>query len=413
MIKKLKRRFVLLSMFLVSIVLVIFYVFTMSFIFFRVTESVQNTLKNYSSESYFSKYFKIGIPDGEIEDSNALDSNSICVVSVNEFGAISFLDAGHAYMDEGVLQSAVDSVLKTESPFGNIMRYNLFFYRTPTAFGWRIAFADSTRYFSYLKDILFEDSILFLVVLAVLLFINTRLSKMFLKPVEKAWAQQQNFIADASHELKTPLTVILANCNILQAHRNYTVEDQLQWVESTNEEAVHMKDLVDKMLYLAKSENQKRTVVFESVDITELTTRLVLQFEPVAFEQGVTLQFSPVENLRITADSTAVNQIIHILIDNAIKYAGIGGTVTLRLRSKQNGVYLETHNTGAPIPKEDLPHIFERFYRSDKVRTTGNGYGLGLAICKTLVENQKADIHVTSTEEDGTRFTVRFKRAKK
>ena len=173
-----------------------------------------------------------------------------------------------------------------------------------------------------------------------------------------------------------------------------------------------MKDLVDKMLYLAKAENMRTATVRTLVPISDLATKLILQFEPVAFEAGVTI-VSEVENgVSILADSTAVNQIIHILIDNAVKYAGLGGTVRVKLYRHKDTVYLSTLNTGAPIPPEDLPHIFERFYRSDKARTAGSGYGLGLAICKSLAEERKATVSVTSDEAHGTEFTVKFMKQK-
>ena len=112
------------------------------------------------------------------------------------------------------------------------------------------------------------------------------MARIFIRPVEKAWSQQQNFIADASHELKTPLTVILANTNILQEHKADTINNQYKWIESTQVEANHMKELVDKMLILAKSDNMKVNNMFSDVDMSELATRLCLQFEPIAFENG-------------------------------------------------------------------------------------------------------------------------------
>ena len=413
MIKKLRRRFVALSMTLVSVVVVFFYIFTTGIFFFRITEDVRNTLQNYSSESYFSKYFRLGGDDAAVDGAYAIDANSVCVVRVSDDGAIAFVDAGHAYMENAVLQRAVNYAMNADPEFGSIGGYNLFYYRTATPFGYRIAFADASRYLVYIKDIFLYDAAIFLVVLLVLWFLNKRLSAIFIKPVERAWTQQQNFISDASHELKTPLTVILANCNILQAHRQNTVEEQLRWVESTNEEAVHMKDLVDKMLYLAKTENMRPERVYTPLDLSDLATRLVLQFEPVAFEKGVTLESALEPGVRVLADPTAVNQIIHILIDNAVKYAGLGGTVRVAVRRSAKHVYLSANNTGEPISPEDLPHIFERFYRSDKARTAGSGYGLGLAICKTLAESQNAEISVQSDETSGTTFTVRFRRRRR
>lgn len=413
MLKKLRRRFVSLTMLLVSAVLILFYIFTAVIIYFIVTNEVQSSLRNYTSESYLFQSFELGSDHGQDPGNYMFDSSSVCIVSVSNAGVVTYLDSGHAYMEKSILNSVVSSVLRSNAEFGRIQRYNLFYYKAATTFGYRIAFADASNYMSYLKFMLIYDSFTFLIVLVILYVITSRLASIFIKPVDRAWTQQQNFIADASHELKTPLTVILANTNILQAHRSNTVEEQIKWIDSTSEEAVHMKGLVDKMLMLAKAENQKQASFFTEVDISDLVTRLALQFDPVAYENGVTLHTAIENGLYITADSTAVNQIIHILIDNAVKYAGMGGEVRLTLERKQKNIYLITKNTGAPIPPEDLPHIFERFYRSDKSRAVGGGYGLGLAICRSLVEQQNAEIYVRSSAEEGTVFTVKFKKSKK
>ncbi|MBQ6420354.1 MAG: HAMP domain-containing histidine kinase [Clostridia bacterium] len=412
MLKRLQRRFVRLSMGIVGLILIAFYLFTMLIIWSRITDGVKNTLKNYSSDSFLSRYFDIGV-EGDESNSYAIDAGSVCVVQVTPLGSVEVQNTGRAHMETEVLRESVLYVTKADHVFGSIVKYNLFFYRTENPFGYRIAFADSTRYFSYLKDLLWYGTATLVITFIVLYLVIRKLTGIFIKPVDRAWIQQQNFIADASHELKTPLTVILANCNIMLAHRGDTVENQIKWINGTNEEATHMKDMVDKMLYLAKSENMKGDLVLSDVDVSELATRLLLQFEPVAYEAGVVLESQIRENIRLKADHTMLNQVIHILTDNAIKYAGLGGTATVRLFVRRDGVYLTTHNTGPAIPPEDLPHIFERFYRSDKARTTGNGYGLGLAICKNLVEQQHATISVSSTPEAGTTFVVRFKRPKK
>ena len=396
---------------IITVVLIVFFIMITGILFFRITASVQSTLRNYSSENYASKSFEVGSGD-ESSESYALDPGSICVVSINQSETRAYVDSGHGWMEEDVLVNSISYVMKENATFGVILKYNLFYYKTDLQLGTRIAFADATPYYNYLKDVLLYDGLIFVVILLGLFFVTSKLATLFIKPVERAWAQQQNFIADASHELKTPLTVILANSNILLSHSHDTIEDQRKWIESTNEEAAHMKDMVDKMLYLAKSENMKAAVVKTDVPISDLATKLILQFEPVAFEAGVTIESEIEHNVSILADYTAVNQIIHILIDNAVKYAGLGGTVKVELYRKRDSVYLVTHNTGAPIPEEDLPHIFERFYRSDKARTAGSGYGLGLAICKSLAEAQRAVVTVTSDAENGTVFTVRFQKQK-
>ena len=411
MIKKLRKRFVGLSMALISVVLIVFYLFTMLVVFLRETENVQETLKNYSSESYYSRYFDLGVTDESV-NRFAIDSGSICVVSVDASGRIKVLDIARGRIAEDLLKPIVEHIVEGQVQFGILLNYNLLYYKTPIGTGYHIAFADSSRYMIYMRDMLYADGIIFLIVLFVLLFIIHRLAKIFIKPVQKAWEQQQNFIADASHELKTPLTVILTNCDILQTHPDSTLQEQMKWIESTNEEAVHMKEMVNKMLILAKSENMKHAKITDYFNVSELVTKVVLQFDPVAYEAGVALDSKIEDGIEIKADPTAVNQIIHILVDNAVKYAGFGGVVTLRLYRIKNKVFLSTNNTGDPIPEEDLPHLFERFYRSDKARTAGSGYGLGLSICKSLAEQQKALITVSSNKDSGTSFTVIFRNQK-
>lgn len=416
MLKKLRRRFVLISMSIISLILVFFYLISCAILFVSLTVDMRSVLKTYSSVSSFDTHPQIG-QNNEQTSLFALYSGSICVVSVNEFGGIKILDFSRANMDEKSLNAAVDEALKYDSDFGHINSMHLFYNKTPTLIGYRIAFSDSAQYFKYMQSILTDGAVLCVFAFFFLFILTRALAKMSLKPVEKAWQQQKNFIADASHELKTPLTVILTNSNILQSHKDDNISDQMKWVESTYEEATHMKELVDKLLLLAKSDNMSQNNMFTDVNLSELAMQLALQYEPVAFESGVVLYSDIDKDVHLHGDQVALNQIIHILLDNAVKYAGENGEVTLSLkkhggkRIKKNSGYilLSTTNTGKPIPEDEIPHLFERFYRSDKARTSGNGYGLGLAICKNLAALHNADITVTSDEENGTVFTVKFK----
>lgn len=393
-----------------------FYIITVALFFLTMTFDLKAVLQQYSASHHLDSIPVIGEND-EDDSVFALYSGGICVVEVKEVGSVAVLEFSRANIDEAILSKAVPYVLNADAEFGHINSVNLFYSKSKIDFGYRIAFADSTQYYAYMKTFFVDGTIL--IVFTSLFFwgIMRFLAKMCLRPVEKAWAQQKNFIADASHELKTPLTVILTNSGILKSHSEDTVENQIKWIDSTYEEATHMKELVDKLLLLAKTDNMSQKNMFTDVDLSELSMQLALQYEPVAFEKGVLLNSDIDKNIHLRGDSVALNQIIHILLDNAIKYAGKNGVVTLSLKRKQsysiknrNGyVYLSTHNTGVPIPEEDIPHIFERFYRSDKARTSGSGYGLGLSICKNLASLHNADISVISNEENGTVFTVKFK----
>ena len=415
MLKRLRRRFVAISMSIISLVLAAFYVVAGSAVFMSMTLDVKLVLTTFASSNPFENLPEIGKGD---EDSSlfALLSGNVCVVDAKELGSITVLEFSRANMDEATASTAVSYVLQQSEDFGHIGSLNLFYYRNNFGFGSRIAFADSTQYFSYLKIMLIDGGAFIIFLLLVFWAIMRFLAQMSLKPVEKAWEQQKNFIADASHELKTPLTVILTNNGIIKNHKEESVESQLQWINSTHEEAVHMRDLVEKLLLLAKTDDMNRKNMFSPVNFSELATGLSLQFEPVAFEKGAFIVTDIDKDVYINGDMLALNQIIHILLDNAVKYSPVGSEITLSLKRRRvyrlkkligYDIILSVKNEGEPIPAEDMPHIFERFYRSDKARTTGGGYGLGLAICKNLAALHNADISVAS-DNNGTVFSVKF-----
>ncbi len=416
MLKKLRRRFVAISMSVICSVLIFFYLISGTVIFVSVTYDVRSVLETYARTTEIAAMPQIG---GNNQDNSvyALYSGNVCVVDIRELGSVAVLDFSRADMDPAILSKAVSSVLSSDSDFGRLSSLNLIYYKHQTEFGHRVAFADSVQYFEYLKMILRDGMILIVLSSFVLAAIMRFLAKMCLKPVEKAWEQQKIFIADSSHELKTPLTVILTNSGILKSHKNDTVDNQMKWIDSTYEEAIHMKELVDKLLLLAKTDDISKKNMFSDVDLSELSTQLSLQYEPVAFENGIILMSDIEKDIHIEGDSVALNQIIHILLDNAIKYSPSDSVVTLSLKKRQSYsfrknagyIYLSTHNTGEPIPQEDIPYLFERFYRSDKARTLGGGYGLGLSICKNLATLHNAEIFVTSDKENGTVFTVKFR----
>ena len=236
-------------------------------------------------------------------------------------------------------------------------------------------------------------------------------SRWAFKPVEASWKAQQQFTADASHELKTPLTVILANMQILQSHPEDTIASQSQWIESTQTEGEHMRQMINDMLDLAKPEAMRTPKVLSDIDLTGLLEGDALQFESVAFERGIDLHMDIQQGVHLKGDVMRLHRLTSTLIDNACKYADEGGRVDVRLSSDSREMRLTVHNTGAIIAPEDLPHVFDRFYRADKARTRESGsYGLGLAIARDVAREHGGDIVATSAEGEGTTFTVTLPR---
>ncbi|MBR2024237.1 MAG: HAMP domain-containing histidine kinase, partial [Clostridia bacterium] len=239
-------------------------------------------------------------------------------------------------------------------------------------------------------------------------FISRKLAEIAIKPTENTWTQQKRFIQDASHDLKTPLTVIMANNEILLSHCDETVEEQKKWLESTKNEGEHMKELINQMLDLAKSESLATNINIENVNVSELTESVALQLEPIAYEKNVDIIMQIENDIVLKSNKTEYTRLLYILVDNAIKYAPSETSIIVTLSKTKKQTTLCVNNKGNPIPKEDIKYIFDRFYRSDSARIKG-GFGLGLSIAKNIVVALNGEITVNSNDNDGTTFIVKFK----
>ncbi|MCR5040884.1 MAG: HAMP domain-containing histidine kinase [Clostridia bacterium] len=414
MIKKLRWKFVASNMLLVGIVVVAVIAFVTANQCVSTRRSLRDCMR--SAMAAADPLADIGKRD-LLDRQNSTETfgpvtytPAVYAVTVSRSGVVLFEGNNSVTVDATVLAQVVSAILESGASEGEIPSANLFFTAETGAFdSVHIALADSLDYRTQISALILTGVLLAFVILLALFVVSFLLSNLFVRPVKRAWETQQTFLADASHELKTPLTVILANTDILAAHRDSTVAEQSQWVESTLEEAQSMKTLVDRLLYLSKADAGKLSPAIETVDLSEMAAGAALQFDPVAFESGVELVSDVADGIYVEGDREQLRRLVHILVDNAVKYAGRGGRAAVKLEKKDKNAVLTVHNTGDPIPAEDLPHVFERFYRSDKARTAGGGYGLGLAIAKTIADANRAKISVTSAEFAGTAFTVVFR----
>lgn len=236
--------------------------------------------------------------------------------------------------------------------------------------------------------------------------VSVLLSRWLVRPVEESWRRQQQFVADASHALKTPLTVLLADADILLGHPDDTIRSQSRWVEHLRDEGLRMKGLVEDLLFLARGDAGDRERPRGRVELSQVCEGCVMSFEPLAFEAGLVLESSVAPGVGVTGDGEELRRLCAILLDNACKYCGPGGTVRVTLEGGGEAA-LTVHNTGEPIPAEDQAHLFERFYRADAARgREKGGYGLGLSIAAAIVERHGGKIAVRSTAGEGTAFTV-------
>lgn len=266
-----------------------------------------------------------------------------------------------------------------------------------------IAFADLNYLHTENKRTALLSTTFDLAILIISFVIAVVLSKILVHPVEKSIEEQKRFIADASHELKTPLAVISANNQILLSDATDT---QKEWLTSTTEEIKVMNDVLRDMLTLAAGEALS-TLAKTNENISKIADGTCLQFDAVAFEKNIDLSIDIQENIYLDCDEKMLRRLFAILVDNAIKYEPNGGKILVSLNKTGNKAIFSVKNFGSVVKKEDLPHLFERFYRADKSRST-NGVGLGLAIAKNIVDLHGGNIKVVSSETAGTTFIAEF-----
>ena len=304
--------------------------------------------------------------------------------------------------DEAALLALVSQALSDGGESGVLSHQHMRFYRQDGVLSTRIAFMDSTFEQATLRALVKVCLLIGLGALAVLLAVSWLLSGFVSRPVVRTWQDQQQFISDASHELKTPLTVILSSADLLEESAQ---PEQRQYVDNILAESRRMKELVEDMLTLSRTESGRAAAPMAPLDLSDLVTDAALRFEPVAFEAGHPLEYDIQNGLSLTGDCQQLDQLVDILLDNAVKYAAPGGAIHLTLNATGRNAVLAVENPGEPIPPEKLPHLFDRFYRVDDARTGAGGFGLGLAIARQIVQRHKGTITAAS-DESATRFTV-------
>ena len=245
------------------------------------------------------------------------------------------------------------------------------------------------------------------VLLAAFYIMSVYFSNRAIKPMKETWENQQRFIADASHELKTPLSIISANLDVLYANKDETIASQLKWLDYASKGVKRMSGLVQSMLALSKAETENTLLNKSAVNIGNILNDTVSLFQITADDKNITIErHIPAEVTAFTYPAL-IEQCIHILIDNAVRYTPRNGTINILLDKTKSIVLLKIENSGRGISEYDLPKIFDRFFRSDTSRTDG-GHGLGLSIAKTGIEKLGGSIEVISIENKKTIFTVKI-----
>lgn len=248
----------------------------------------------------------------------------------------------------------------------------------------------------------------------ILILISSYMAKKSLEPVRLAYERQKEFVADASHELRTPLTIMRTNLELLAMKENETIKENEKWFDNIYSETETMTKLVQNLLTLAQVDNNLVKPNAEYLDLSQVTQRVCDKLLLVANEKDISLKSVIANQVMIKGNRNRVEQLLVILIDNAIKYTPIGGDITVSLMTASDKAFLSVKDSGLGISDEDKEKIFGRFYRVDKVRSREQGgVGLGLNIARSIVEDHKGTIEVRSKLGEGSEFIIGFHTKKK
>ena len=255
-----------------------------------------------------------------------------------------------------------------------------------------------------LSLLLYESILLFLIVEILIYFISKFITKWITAPAIESFNKQKEFIADASHELKTPLAVIMASSDELKNDKKNS-----KYIDNIKYETERMNKLIASLLDLSKLDNNNHDD-YKNENISKIIEKICLTFEGVAFEKGVIIDTNIEDNVNLNCQKDDIEKLVSIIIDNAIKHSYDNKPILVNLSKDKNNIKLDITNTGDPITPGDEDKIFERFYRADKSRNRDAGrYGLGLAIAKRIVINHNGTVKAYS-KNDKTTFEINLKK---
>lgn len=425
MFKKLHNRMLLMNMSIITVLMLI----SFSTIYFITYRNIHDTIRqDLYRVSDFIKIDRIPLPKFDflgnpiIEDSNAPDGRdendgkafkeeriSAFVIETDaDYQMVSWLSVFST--DDTFIASALSNVLADDKDNGvfKLDDSDWAYLIQNRSYGNVISFVDITTQQKVLDRLILTFVVVSVVMLVFIFFISSFLTKRSIQPIKEAFDKQKQFISDASHELKTPLAVIHTNVDVLLAN---TENQDTKWLNYIKAEVGRMSHLTNDLLYLTQMDSaEDHQMMKTNFDLSARIEQMLLGLEVVAFEKNIELKYNLLPEAMIYGNPEQLSQVMMILVDNAIKYTPEHGEINLTLTRSTHHTVVTLSNTGMGIATEDLPHVFDRFYRVDKVRSRdSNSYGLGLAIAKSIVEQHGGKISCESVPGGWTTFVVKLR----
>ncbi len=424
MLKRYHRRFIWLNMSIVGVVFALILICISIYLYHDYYDALQSTMTEIVkplSTSSASDGERISdsrsLPKEKKSSSTAKSTSSLTSEERSGINTVFYtvssgeitLISKNLVFDKDVIAQAIPEIVEQDDSFGVLDEYDMIYYRSGGNGDYKIAITSTWYILEPMVQLVLLFTGIFVLTMVLFYFISRHLAFLAGQPLESAIEREKRFVADVSHDLKTPLTVILANGDILQSNAQALVGEQMQWIDSTQRAAHEMQQMVNELLTLSHVESPEMTVQMTNVEFSEVVEKSILQMESVAYDRDITLESQLQESVQIRANQDYLQRVVDSLIENALKYEPSGGSVHVRLLSQKGYAIFTVANPHSVIAPEDLPHIFERFYRADKVRNLGESHGLGLTIAKGMTEKMNGTIQAESSPKTGTCFSLRFK----
>lgn len=403
MIKKLQRKFILLTMSALLFVLVVI-IGGINIVNYTAVTQEADTLLSFISEN--KGKFPIGPPGMSPEI--PYESRYFSVVLTSDTQQPLFVETSRIItVDQESALTYADTALQKKLSTGFIQDFR---YRVHSENGFtRVTFLDCGRkldaYYNFLIASIIISLCGYLLVFAFIAFFSNRI----IRPISESYEKQKRFITDASHEIKTPLTIIHADTDVLEMEIG-----ENEWITDIQKQVTQLTELTNDLVFLSRMEESEHNLPAIEFPFSEVVAETVLSFQNVAQQQEKDLYSMVPPMLTICGNEKAIRQLISILLDNAIKYSPAHQQISLLVEEQNKYITVSVTNiTNQNIANEQLKHLFDRFYRIDASRNSQTGgHGVGLSIAKAIVDAHHGKISASTPSENTLQFTVKLPKQK-
>lgn len=410
MFRKLRNKFLIFNMIMISATIII--AFLTVYVTTYKNTSRENKEKLDSAQSAKVNFFKTNTSQedhyniaAEADETSIIQQNILFPndslyfsLTVNSKGEVKEGFSPYINFKNDIYEEAKNKALKEKLDYSIIKLDNKsWMYKIiEEESNYKIIFLDVTNSQDLIFGLLSTFLLVGFIMLIIIFFISLYSSNKSIKPVSDAFERQKQFITNASHELKTPLSIINANYDVLIANKEETIESQMKWLDYMKIGTNRMSKLINNLLLLAKAENINKEIEKSVFNLTKLIEEIINFMEVNAKEKNISVIQNIGENINVKSNKDMLREVFIIFYENAIKYTDLNGKIEVNLYKTNQGIKCSIKNTTNNISSEDIPYLFDRFYRADKSRKDDNGsYGLGLSIAKTTINNLNGKVSVS------------------